>query len=260
MLLAIVSLHAQVKERSSLTLSVGPSFPIGNFGDDDVSSNSAGLAKTGVMLELGYVHPITKYSNLVAMLHAQQNGLNTAALENAFSKTKIFTAPVAWSGTGVPPVPQGTVYPNWKFEKDHWRTASLLLGVQTQLPLASKGYFVGTALFGPAYASTPKINGKSTTDTATATASQSSVHAWGLGYLVSGGVRYNISSRIFLSGALNIFGTNKITFKNIKATLNTTKGNPSSPGGMQVSQSTVTANGKQSITTVNLAAGIGLRL
>jgi hypothetical protein len=258
MLLMLTDANAQF---GSLGLSIGPSFPVGSFGDDEVNNSSSGLAKTGLLLEIGYTHPVSKYFSLAMMLHGQLNGLNTEALENTFSKTRINNTPFLFDGTTPPPPPTGTIYPNWKFSKSYWRTGSLLLGGQVQLPLGSRGlYFIGKAMAGPTYVSSPKIEGSSITDTATAHVSQTSEHAVGLGYLIGGGVQYGVSKKLFITGRLDFFGTNKITFEDVTASVTTTKGNPSNPLGYTITQMQMTADAKQTISTVNLSVGIGLRL
>jgi hypothetical protein len=181
-------------------------------------------------------------------------------LESVFSKTPIAVGPVFSDGYQPPPPVPGTVYPNWKFEKDHWLTGSLLLGAQAQLPSKQKLSFSARAMLGPSYVSSPEVKGQSYTDTATATMTQSGPHAWGIGYLIGGGVRYNVSEKIFITGGVELFGTNKITFEDITATVTTTKGNLQNPTSYSVSTMTVHGNGKQTISTINASAGIGLRL
>ena len=52
--LLVIFSKAQV--RSSLSFSIGPSFPIGEYASKNISSSSSGVAKTGQSVSISYTH------------------------------------------------------------------------------------------------------------------------------------------------------------------------------------------------------------
>lgn len=247
--------------RPSLKLSVGAAAPLGKFGQDEINNSRSGFAKTGVLIDLSYARSLSKRIWVEVMLHGQQNPLNTSALEDGFSNTPFYQGVYVSPVVGPPPPPSsGTTYKNWKFEDDNWLTASLLFGVNGRYPLgASQKLFAQARLMlGPVYVSSPEINGTSSSPTATAHLEQTDANGWGVAYTAGGGVEYDVSNSIYLLGKLDVFGTTSIKFKDIKATLTTFTGPVSNPA--TVSQTTVTGDAKQAVSTLNVAVGIGFRL
>ena len=138
---------------------------------------------------------------------------------------------------------------------------SLLLGGYGQFPLSKKGRFsfIPKAMMGMIHVSAPKISGSSITDTASAYVEQSGAKAFGFTYSLSGGLKYNCGKTVFFLMNLAYMGTNKIRFKDITASITTTKGVFGSPD-YSVQQTGVAGEGRQTIGAVNLLIGIGLRL
>jgi hypothetical protein len=188
--------------------------------------------------------------------------LNTKALENGFSQAK-FSQFVFFSSDGtIPPPPPSsyTTYPNWKFDKHAWLAASLLAGCYAEFASHSSSLsFIFKGMIGGVYASSPKLSGKSITDTATASYEQTSKSGIGFTYLVSGGIKYQLSKKLSLYSDLEYAGTNNIKFKKIKTSFLATHASSYSPS-YSVVQSIVTADGKQKISNINFRIGIGLQL
>jgi hypothetical protein len=224
-------------------------------------NNSAGLAKAGETVSISFYSKRKKQFGFTVAMQAQRNPLNTRALENGLSQAKFRQFVVfASDGNTAPPPPSYTTYPNWKFDKHAWFAASLLAGYYAEFAFHNSSLsFIFKGMIGGLYASSPKVNGKSITDTATASYKQDSKSGIGFTSLVSGGIKYQLSKKLSLYGELEYEGTNDIKFKKIKAVLFTTHGSPGSPN-YSVSQAIVTANGKQKITNINFRIGIGLRL
>lgn len=114
-------------------------------------------------------------------------------------------------------------------------------------------------LAGVTWAKLPLLNGVSTTDTATAYVQQTSNSGIGINYSTSAGIKIPVSKKIYILAAIDYFSTGDIKFKDIKATVTTTKGTVGSPG-YTISQSQVTGVVTQKINSVNVLAGIGIRL
>jgi hypothetical protein len=251
------------KDKGSISVSFGPALPVGKFSAKDINDNVAGFAKLGQSVSVSYSKLLSKNWGIAIDLRGQRNPLNTRALQNSLSTTTIYQGIlVAGSGLNFPP-PQFTqvIYPNWQFEKQAWLYGALLLGPTGQFVIdqSKKITLITKAMLGAVYAKSPVLKGSSITDTATARIEQSKSSAFGFMYSFSGGVNYSLNKKIFLSAALTYAGTNQITFKNVTSSLFTTKGNFTSPG-FSVQQSTITADGKQPISSINLLVGIGIKL
>ena len=161
-----------------------------------------------------------------------------------------------------PPPPSPPVkYPNWKFQKRSWLSGALLMGGCGEFASTeSSGFSIVTKLMlGPVYVESPEIRGSSITDTTTATYEQTSSSSFGLAYLLSGGIRLHINKRLYFLTSLEYMGTNRMKFDDIEATLTTTKGVLGEPGFI-ITQAKTTGSGKQTISTINMVAGIAIRL
>ena len=253
-------IFSQINNRSNFSFTVGPAIPIGHFANTNLYDGTSGFAKTGEAISFSYDRPIAKKLSFLINLSGQRNPINKSAFESSFSKAKIYQGFTFGSDPNNPPIQtNAAIYPNWKFEKSSWLYAALQLGGKAQFPLNEQKniHFIANATIGALYAKSPDLKGSSTTDTATANITQSSRTGFGLIYSLGGGIQYQVNQRVFLTTTLNYTGTNNITIKNIKSTLTTTKG-AIGASGSSVQQSTTTANGKQSISSLNCLIGFGI--
>jgi hypothetical protein len=254
----------RIKDKGTISISVGPALPVGKFSSKDLNDQLAGFTKMGEAVSVSYSKLLSKNWGIAIDVRGQRNPLNTAALQNSLATKIIYQGTlIAVSGTNFPP-PQLTpvIYPNWQFEKKAWLNGALLLGPTAQFAVdqSKKITLVTKAMLGVVYAQSPVTKGSSITDTATARIEQSKSSAFGFMYSFSGGVNYSLNKKIFLSAALTYAGTNQITFKDVTSTLLTTKGSFTSPGSFSTQQLTITADGKQPISSVNLLLGVGINL
>jgi hypothetical protein len=258
-LLTVSSSYSQTAgNRGYLGISVGPSFPVGNYGRKNLDNSASGFAKTGETVAISYAKLTGKHFGFAGILVGQLNPLDTKAMENSFSQMRIPLGIWSSSTTNPPPGPY-TTYPNWKIEKKSWLAASLLAGGYGEFSSGDNFSFTVKAMAGVVYASSPAITGSSITDTAQAYYKQSSKSALGMSYLTSGGIKYNLSKKISLLTNVEYFATSEIRLKDIKTTITTFKGTPGSPD-YSAAQSIRTADGKQTIGTVNVVVGIGISL
>jgi hypothetical protein len=253
----------RIKDKGSISVSVGPALPVGKFSAKDITDNLAGFAKIGQSVSVSYSKLLSKNWGIAIDLRGQRNPLNTTALKNSLSTTKIYQGILSGSIFPNIPPPQAsyTFYPNWQFEKKAWLYGALLLGPTGQFVIdqSKKITLTTKAMLGAVYAKSPVLKGSSITDTATASIEQSKSSAFGFAYSFSGGVNYSLNKKVFLSAALTYAGTNQITFKEVTTTVTATKGSFASPG-FSVSQSIITADGKQPISSINLLLGVGIKL
>ena len=222
-----------IKDRGLISLSVGSAFAVGKFSSKDLYDNSSGFAKIGQSVSFSYSRLLSKNWGISGDIHGQRNPLNTNAIESDFSHAKIYQEFSFGSDPNNPP-PQTTytIYPSWKFDRKTWLYGALLLGGNGQFALdrSNRVNLITKVMFGAVFAKSPELRGSSVTDTATAYILQSKSSAFGFIYSFGGGLNYYLNKAIFLSSALTYIGTTQITFKDVKASLTTTKGTIGSPG------------------------------
>lgn len=253
---------SQENNKAQISLTAGPAFPTGQFANTNLSDEASGFAKPGEAISLSLVQPISKDWALVASLADQRNPVNTKAFESGFSNLTFFPGIYSITGPNDPPPQLNYVkYPNWKFEHRSWQYATLQAGIQRRFFPGNKKKvcLAANVTIGALYVTSPQLKGSSTTDTATATITQSKSSAVGLIYSLGIGMNYFLNKRVFLTSNLNYTGTDKVTFKDMRSTLTTTHG-AYSTFDYSVQQSMQTVNGKQSLGSMSLLVGVGFTL
>ena len=262
LLISLVHAHTQSRQHQPhLGISIGPSFPVSHFAQDNITSSSSGFAKTGQAVSISYNRLIGKRLGLAASLRGQRNPLNIHSMEEEFSKIEVVQGfwTIGDPSQPIPPLPT-TNYPNWKFDKQSWVLGSLLLGGYGEFPIGSeKTSFFAKALAGAIYAKTPRGEGISVTDTATASFVQPESSGFGFSYSVDAGVKFDISKNLSLLTSIEYTETNNLKFDAVTATFTATHGTPGTPE-YSVSQSSVYGEPRQTISCINLMLGIALRL
>jgi len=248
-------------QKSSISLSIGPSFPIGSYGNKEINGSSSGFAKPGPALNISFSHLINKNWGLSLTAFGQRNNYDTEAMEDAFATQKFYSLMGFSSTIYPPPNPTYSIYPNWEFAKDEWWIGGLMAGAYMQFPSRFSQDFLFTikAQVGAVYVESPETKGVSATDTLIAAFSQSGSHGIGFSYSIGAGTHHKLSKKLYWITNLDFLGTNKILFKDITNTTTVVK-YPNSPGTTQISQMTMTGSGKQSIQSINFTVGLGFVL
>ena len=243
--------------RPSISISVGPSFPLDDFGRSDLRDNGSGFAGIGPALNLAYFHPLNKNIGLVLSGSGQMNPINTRKLESEFNDLRFAPSTLSFYS---PVLLQPIKYEHWKFEKGSWWAANIMAGIQLSTePAKNDISFYTRVLFGIAYLSMPEFEGQSQTDTLIASFSQNGSDGFGFSYGFGAGINYSLNTKTYLLANLGWNGTANIKLKEITSTSVTIK-NPGDPGNMVVSSQTMTGDGKQTLQALNITFGIGFRL
>ena len=237
----VSSVFSQSKKGNTLSVSLGPAFPIGKFASKDFSDESSGFAKPGGAVSLSFTKFLSENFGVTLNAQAQHNPMDVHALESGFGKSLIG-------------------YPVWDFDKRSWLYGAVLFGGTGQFAIDKKNKFMlmTKAMAGIAFAKSPGMAGKSINGTALASVEQNKVSAAGFTYSAEAGINYSINKFVFLTSALTYNGTNKMTYKDVKTVITSVQGTPGSPD-YQAQQSMTTIDGKQTISSVNLLFGIGFR-
>ena len=256
---------SQKADKGSLTLSLGPSIPLGDFGKKEFYNNKAGLAGIGQQATISYDHKLGKTFSLSVTFLAQRNPLNRKYVQEELGEAHIIGVIGMYTTTLQPPPQYAVPYSrdgNWKVDRSAWFVGSLLLGVSAEFPLKESGdlAFFTKAMIGVARASTPKLHATSSSDTAYVVQDQTSRSATGVSYTLKGGLKYNLSEKLIGLFSVDYFGTGRINFTRIKSTTTATRFTTGSSTPSQISQSQTIFNSNQAISAVNVSVGFGLRL
>jgi len=184
LLVSYLTSFAQESKKSAINILVGPSFPIGDFGDKNISNPNAGLAKIGGFLAVEYDHRLLKNIYFTSRLSGGINGVD-----------------FAYS------TPTGSTL---RMSMTNWKNVNALVGFSYMHRIGNGFNFMARTLGGLQYTSSPEVkiaisgafNGNST---------QESVSSTAFGILLGLGLNYNISQNLGLRLVAD-YGAAKPTF------------------------------------------------
>jgi hypothetical protein len=215
------------KNRNSVSLSVGPSFPIAHFGSTEVYHLTNGFAKTGKNINICFEHKINNTFALSALFYTQTNPVNS----REFAKNIVWWNDYSSS--------------NYQFDKSKWSFTGLLVGGANEFNLSKhkERLFLNIkSLVGFAYGTGPKFNIINTSARVNSIESVSSNSKFGPSFLFSGGLKYNLNKKFFVTTNLQYFYVSEIKLdEEVKSIYNYT--NRITP----------------EVSTFNVLAGVGLR-
>jgi len=127
--------RVKTEKKSFLTLHGGPSFPVGDFGSDNMGNQYAGFAKTGYTVNLNYGYLFNKNA-----------GLTASAFYNSFGTKQFALSFLEGSG--------GTV----TLDMDHWKFYGLTAGPLMSFDVSKNIYSDIKVMAGMVNANSPKIS------------------------------------------------------------------------------------------------------
>jgi len=116
---SLVASRGFTQSKGSLTLSIGPTIPLGDFASKNGFAASAGLANVGALADISYQHPLgNSRFGWMARLRGSFNGVSKKATLAPFEAE----------------------FPGhrWSMNNSHWTTVAALLGWYYKLPLTPK--------------------------------------------------------------------------------------------------------------------------
>jgi hypothetical protein len=221
----LLSAKGLSQDKGYIAVTLGPSFPVGNFADTDVDNDAAGLAQGGAIFDVTFTYKLAKKLGVVAILRGQANNVDNAVIEN-----ELFTQ------TGR----------TWTADTEGWTTGALLVGGYASLPISRKIAFEPKAMIGFAGVTSPELNITLDGSGGAGWVKQDSEMAESFSYLVGAGFKFDVGRKICLLVNVDYFAT-KPKFKDIQIT--------SSEGGAPERISFT-----QNMAAINLGFGIGYRL
>ena len=255
----------QVLDKNILYITGGISVPTGSFAGTNPNSAQLGYASLGESVNITYEHKLNSRFGIVATLYGEANALNKNKLAQQLDQT-LFEIPVPYPAGTTPPPPQYGKYSNWVVNKSSWYAASFLVGMAIHLPLGfnktGKLLFTAKATSGAVRLTMPKLYASGSTDSTLTAKQQGRASAFGMSYLLSAGIEYRLTKRLWLEANANYFGTAQISFKNVSEASGF-EGHFTSgaiPVGTVAFANFSTATQKQTVGSFNINAGIAFRL
>jgi|GEM_PF-6246329 len=191
-LLFVINSYSQ----SSFGIKAGASIPVGEFASDDGRDPAAGLAETGLNVEINYQLNVEEKVSILFMYNYQSNPVNMDVVEDVFSS--LITA-------GVP----------FSVGAKNWKQSRLMVGISLNLPVQETALAVTPRfMLGLNVASNPELvlsyseNGVSTEIRTFDKPTESLVLLAGLG------LKYKVSESVSLITHLD-YTTSTIEFEDV---------------------------------------------
>ena len=260
-LLAIILLPAftgfsqTISPKSSITISAGPSFPLGDFGNTNRENNYAGFSGSGINVSISFGHKLNNLIGLEAMVYGQQNALNTSAVRKNLSEASFLNQ-------------QPGFYSNWAVEKKHWQIGSFMVGVsgETSADNPSTLTISGKLLLGIAYIKSPDLKGDSRDENKYAIIAGKYGTGIGPAWLISPAINYQLNKHFKISLTTAYFGSPKISFKDATEVIAATNGGLIIPEFYDLNNSVnppliygEKGTRKQSVESINVNLGVSFQ-
>lgn len=229
-LLLTICLFAVTKgfsqDKGYVAVSIGPSFPIGDFASKDPDNEKAGLAQTGAIFDISFGYKLGKNFGVAALIRGQANSTDTQAIVDELY-------------TQIP----STV--NADVETGNWTAGAFLAGGYASFPVSKKISFDPRVMIGFLSATSPDTDVYLSDGSNSGWVKQASVTSTAFAYLVGVGLKFDVGKRICILTNLDYMGANP-EFKDVQTL--------SSDGNIEVN------NWKQPFSTINVGVGVGYRL
>lgn len=252
LLIACLSFFSCLAQKNgTLSLSLGPAIPVGEFANKSAIDEKSGLAKIGWLADLSYTHPIGKKNfGFMATLRGRINGMDTKAATDLYA----------------------TAYPQyrWSATTSHWKAVAVMAGgyyhfqvsPKIEIPVAllagvAKSYFDAqsvtgirdSANFGPVDLILAKVNKADATT---------------FSGMLQAGMIYKLGKRCALTAHVDYWYINP-TFKNVTATVVFAQGlivpgYLSPNNATSISYASETRNYQQPMSSVNVTVGLAYEL
>lgn len=170
-----------VTQKSSIGITIGPSFPLGDFGSKDLGNSESGLAKVGGFLAIDYSYKFSKYFGAIVSAQGRMYSVDEKAL-------------AAYG------VPDGTGA-SLSITTSAWKMGAIMAGVFQVVPLTKdeKLNLEIRALGGYQSTSSPKLDVKiAIPGMGSFQDSQESESSGSFAYLVGAGLKYSLSPAVAL--------------------------------------------------------------
>lgn len=244
------NITATFAQKNTFSIAAGPSIPLGQYSNTNIQRISSGGAKPGSQINLSFDHKVNSSFSFSVMAFAQSHGINAREAAKFLSERSYR---YRYNLT------DSVYYKNWKFDKNRWLNAGLLLGGKNEFFLNKQLSLTTKALIGIVFTTSPTLSAKSLSDSTEGTFSRSGKSGHAVAYVFDAGVKYKLNQKLFVLLGLQYLGTNHVKFEQV---IQRTSSKITYDAGYssQVSFQRITADFWQSIQTLDVNIGIGFKL
>jgi hypothetical protein len=214
--------YCQAQDKGYIGLSVGPSFPMGDYGSSSINNEHAGLAETGLMIDLSFGYKLGKNFGIAALVRGQSNPID----EDAFDIFSLYGL-------------------SYTIQADAWSLGNYMVGGYLSVPVTEgKISFDSRVLVGVANATSPELTITISDGYSTEWVRQNSESGTSFAFLLGAGFKFNVGPKICL--------LTNIDYSSTDAEMDVTS--TSSQGDVE------TGKIEQTMATFNISVGFGIRL
>jgi len=216
-----LTINSFSQDNGYVSLNLGPSIPIGDFGSSAINNEHAGLAKTGFFADLSFGYKLGENIGIGATLRSQSNAYDADAVISFYQ----------------------LLDPSLEFRDNSgpWTCSGLLGGLYGSFPIKGITSFDFRGFIGFMSCKTPELDMVITSMGFTESLNVPSSSSTAFAYLLGVGLKIDVGDKVCLNTGIDLVGTSP-EFK------------MESYGTGQVQKFT------QSISTINIGFGVGLRL
>lgn len=216
-----IATNCQAQDNGYISISLGPSIPIGSFG-----SSEDGLAKIGAIFDISFAYKFGggKFG-ILTMLRGQANPLDVQFLADE----------IAYQIPGI----------YWTVKSSGWGIGGLMVGGYGSLPISEKVSIEPRSMLGFLSTTLSEITITGSSQGSYVWVKQGSASATSVAYLVGLGIKFDIGRKLCLLTNLD-FMSSKPRFVNVETT--------TSLGTLERD------TWQQSVETINIGVGLALKI
>ena len=217
----ILSIDSFCQDKGFVSINLGPAIPMGDFGSTALNNEDAGFAKTGYFADLSFGYKLGTNIGVGATLRTQSNGIDKDAILSFY---QIFG-----------------ISEEITIKADPYSCNGLLGGLYGSFPIKGKTSFDFRGFVGFMSCERPEITMSITAFGFTESFTLPGASGTSFAYLLGAGLKIDVSNRVCLNTGIDFLSTSP-EFK------------LEDPDTGEVDKYT------QSISTINIGVGVGLRL
>jgi len=186
LVILVSAAFTQETRKGLIGIAIGPSIPLGDFGDSEFNNEDAGYAKTGMHLNFNFSYKFNENLGIAALWTGNAHAIDAESMIELFWATDQSL--------------------NWELETEAWSSGSLMGGLLVSFPF-NKIDFDIKGLIGFSSSTIPNIIVNASDGFNTVEIKQNEADAMALAINLGAGFRYNVSEKMALTLNMDYFTT-----------------------------------------------------